>query len=83
VTCKQREIVRLVALGFSGAEIARLLRMSEGAVRGRLSRAYRHTGARSQAGLVGWCVAHGVVTVEDLQKAYCGGEVGQGAKRES
>jgi DNA-binding CsgD family transcriptional regulator len=82
VTSKQREIVRLVSLGYSGSEIARQLRLSQAAVRGRLSRAYRHTGARSQAGLVGWCVAHGVVTLEDLQKAYgSDGAVGRGPER--
>lgn len=77
MTPEQREIARLVSLGFNGTEIARQLGLSKEAVRARLSRAYLRTGARSQASLVGWCVAHGVVTVEELRQTYARGADGQ------
>ena len=77
MTPKQREIARLVSLGYNGTEIAKQLGLTKRAVHARLSRAYVLTGARSQAALVGWSVAHGVVTVEELREAYAGGARGQ------
>ena len=67
---KQRELAQMIALDRGVGEIARDLGLSEGAVRHRLSRTLRTTGTRSQAALVGWCVAHGVVTVEELRRVY-------------
>ena len=67
---KQRELAQMIALDRGVGEIARDLGLSEGAVRHRISRTLRTTGTRSQAALVGWCVAHGVVTVEELRRVY-------------
>lgn len=69
---KQRELAQMIALDRGVGEIARDLGLSEGAVRHRISRTLRTTGTRSQAALVGWCVAHGVVTVEELRRVYAG-----------
>lgn len=67
---KQRELAQMIALDRGVGEIAQDLGLSEGAVRHRISRTLRTTGTRSQAALVGWCVAHGVVTVEELRQVY-------------
>ncbi len=69
---KQRELAQMIALDRGVGEIAQALGLSQGAVRHRISRTLRNTGTRSQAALVGWCVAHGVVTVEELRQVYAG-----------
>ena len=70
----------MIALDRGVGEIARDLGLSEGAVRHRISRTLRTTGTRSQAALVGWCVAHGVVTVEELRRVYVGNPAAEHAR---
>lgn len=76
MTKEQSEIARLLCLGLTKGEIGHRLGLTPIAVTGRLRRAYQATGARCQIELGGWCVAHGIVTIEELQKAYGHGEVG-------
>ncbi len=67
---QQAELAQMIAQDRGVGEIALALGLSEGAVRHRISRMLQSTGTRSQAALVGWCVAHGVVTVEELRRVY-------------
>jgi DNA-binding CsgD family transcriptional regulator len=69
---QQAELAQMIAQDRGVGEIALALGLSEGAVRHRISRMLQSTGTRSQAALVGWCVAHGVVTVEELRRVYVG-----------
>ncbi len=70
MTPEQQEIARLLCLGLTKGEIGLRLGLSPVAVTGRLRRAYQATGAQCQIELGMWCVAHGVVSVEELQKVY-------------
>lgn len=82
MTPEQSEVARLLCLGLTKRAIGLQLKLSPAGVDARLRRAYRATGAQCQIELGGWCVAHGVVSVEELQKAYgTNGEVGSGTKR--
>lgn len=92
MTERQEQIFRRVVLGEAVQSIATALNLKPQTVRCHLSAVYREIGLKSQAELVGWAVAHGVVTVPELQRIYCetesrrtngrcNGEVGQGAKR--
>lgn len=83
MTDRQHEIARLVVLG-SVEQAAAALRMHPQSVRRLLTEVYRVCGVRSQAELVGWCVAHSVVTVRELRGVYCrDGKVGKRSKRQS
>lgn len=70
MTERQRQVARAVALGESVADVARRLDVRPQYVRKVLTELYEETGTRSQAGLVGWCAAHGVVTTLELRRAY-------------
>lgn len=70
MTERQRQIARALALGESVQQAARRLSIRPQTVRAMLTILYAETGVGSQAGLVGWCVAHGVVTGAELQEVY-------------
>lgn len=71
MTDRQREVVRLVVLGLTVEQAAGQLNIHPVSVRRILSDVYARQGLRSQAELVGWCVARAVVTVPELQRVYC------------
>ena len=73
MTERQRQVARGVALGDSVQELARRMAVQPQHVRKVLTALYADTGTRSQAGLVGWCVSHGLVTLAELQEVYGGG----------
>lgn len=74
MTERQQEIVRAVVLGETVNELALRLRMRRQGVRRHLAAVYRKAGVRSQVELVGWSIAHGVVSLAELQATYgrCG-----------
>jgi PAS domain S-box-containing protein len=61
LTAREREIVRLVALGSSGPEIADELRISHNTVRTHVRNAMSKVGARSRAHLVARSLGDGLV----------------------
>ncbi len=77
---RRREIARGISLGETVEDLARRLGIGQQAVRRHLCWLYEETGARSQAGLVGWCVAHGIVTLAELQEVYGSGTMEGGAE---
>ena len=84
MTERQQEIARAVALGESVQVLARRLGVRPQSVRRHLTHIYDGTTTWSQAQLTGWCVAHGLVTVGELQGIYGHGEqVDSGAERQS
>lgn len=70
MTPEQREVARLLCLGHTKRAIGLQLGLSQSGVDGRLRRAYQATGAQCQIELGMWCVAHGVVTLPELQRVY-------------
>ena len=54
-------VLRLVASGLDNGEIGYRLRLSPGQLKGRISKLYAVTGARSRAELVGWAAAEGLL----------------------
>jgi len=77
MTGRQREIARALALGDSVRQIACRLGIRRQSVRRQLSALYEVTGVLSQAQLVGWCVVHGVVSMEELRQVYAEKPYGQ------
>jgi DNA-binding CsgD family transcriptional regulator len=61
---RETEIVRLVALGMTGREIAAELQIAHHTVRTHVNNAMRRTGARSRAQLVAKALADGLVLSE-------------------
>jgi DNA-binding CsgD family transcriptional regulator len=59
VTPRQREVLRLVAMGCTNAQIARRLSLSEGTVRKHLENAYSRLGVRSRSEAVARTLAEG------------------------
>ncbi len=82
LTERQRKIARRLALGESVDELARRLGVRPQQVRRLLTEIYRQTGTRSQAELVGWCVANETVTVRELQGVYVKTTVDRGTEWE-
>lgn len=70
MTERQGQIARAVVLGESVSEVALRLGIRRQSVRRHLSALYETVGVRSQAALAGWCIAHGVVSLAELQAAY-------------
>ncbi len=70
ITKRQREIARGIVFGETAKQVARHLGVREHTVHKVISDLYLETGTCSQAGLTGWCVAHGVVTLAELQEVY-------------
>jgi DNA-binding CsgD family transcriptional regulator len=77
MTERQRQVARGVALGESVQDLARRLGVRPQHVRRLLTDLYVETGTRSQAGLVGWCAAHEIVTVPEFRRAYGQATVGR------
>lgn len=75
ITKRQRQIARGIALGATAAEVARHLGLRVHTIHNVISDLYLETGTCSQAGLAGWCVVHGVVTLAELQEVYGHGGV--------
>jgi DNA-binding CsgD family transcriptional regulator len=59
LTARQREVVRLIALGHTGPEIAEELYIAHDTVRSHVRRAMTISGARSRAHLVAIALAGG------------------------
>ncbi len=78
---RQREIARRLTLGERVPDVALELGMKVHTIHKLLSDLYDETGTRSQAGLAGWCVANGIVTVQELQEVYGHGDMGAQAER--
>ncbi len=70
MTERQKEIARAIALGESVKGVARRLGVRPQAVRRHLTNLFDSTCTWSQPQLVGWCVAHGIVTLTELQAVY-------------
>ena len=71
MTRHQRDIARRIVLGESVRSVAGGLGVRPQSVRRQLTHVFDETGTWTQAQLVGWCVAHGVVSVAELQRVYC------------
>ena len=63
---RERQIVVLLALGYSNREVAQRLCISHETVSSHLSRIYRRSGAASRLDLAVLAVAHGVVQFDRL-----------------
>jgi PAS domain S-box-containing protein len=59
LTQREREVIRLIALGHSGPEIADELHVSHNTVRSHITHAMNKLGARSRAQLVAIALGHG------------------------
>lgn len=64
LTVRQIEILRLTALGLAGKQVARHLGISVRTVEGHFDAMRQRTGAHSQAQLIAFAVATGLVTVD-------------------
>ena len=65
LTAREREIVRLVALGFRNAEIAAQLFISAVTVKTHLSRVFEKLGVRDRADLVLYAIRSGLIAVNE------------------
>ena len=70
---RELEIVRLIALGSSGTEIAGELQLSHNTIRTHVRNAMTKLGARSRAQLVAMSLAEGLVLNEDLDLTQSAG----------
>jgi two-component system, NarL family, response regulator NreC len=61
LTLRERDLVRLVALGHTNAEIAELLTLSVRTVEKHRARVQRRLGVSGRAGLVRWALEQGLV----------------------
>jgi DNA-binding NarL/FixJ family response regulator len=68
----ERELLRELCLGFNSQEIATHRGMTYQSVRRTLSLSYQRLGVRDRAQAIGWCVAHGLIPLEELQRHYGG-----------
>ena len=64
LTVRQAEILRLTAFGLAGKQIARYLGISVRTVEGHFEVMRQRTGTRSQAELIAFAIATGLVTVD-------------------
>src|SRR3954471_7819978 len=70
---REREVTRLLALGFSGEQIAGQLFLSPETVRTHIRNAMQHIGAQTRAQLVAVALADGLITLEDGAAFSSGG----------
>ncbi len=77
LTVRQVEVLRLTALGLAGKQIARHLGISVRTVEGHFDAMRQRTGTRSQAELIAFAVATGLVTVDVSRPARPGKGPGQ------
>jgi DNA-binding CsgD family transcriptional regulator len=83
LTVRQVEILRLAALGLAGKQIARHLGISVRTVESHFDAMRQRTGTRSQAELIAFAVATGLVTVDVSRPARTGNGSGQVAGERS
>ncbi len=83
LTVRQVEVLRLTALGLAGKQIARHLGISVRTVEGHFDAMRQRTGTRSQAELIAFAVATGLVTVDVSRPARPGKGPGQVAGERS
>jgi len=67
---RERSMLQLVAQGYNAIEIARDYGIRCDSVRRYLSQAYQRIGVRDRAQAVGWCLSHGLVTRQELDRRY-------------
>ena len=67
---RERQLLRLVAEGYNASEIATKAGIRADTVRRYLSQAYQRIGVRDRAQAVGWCLSHGIVTRQELDRLY-------------
>jgi DNA-binding NarL/FixJ family response regulator len=67
---QERRILALTAQGYNSAEIASRLGIRSDTTRRYLSRIYQKIGVRDRAQAVGWCISHGLVTRQELERVY-------------
>ena len=67
---RERQLLRLVAEGYNASEIATKAGIRADTVRRYLSQAYQRFGVRDRAQAVGWCLSHGLVTRQELDRLY-------------
>ena len=67
---RERAMLRLVGQGYNANEIARHYGIRSDSVRRYLSQAYQRIGVRDRAQAVGWCLSHGIVTRQELDRLY-------------
>lgn len=79
LTARQVEILRLTILGLAGKQVARHLGISVRTVEGHFDAMRQRTGTRSQAELIAFAVATGLVAVDVSRPARPGREPEQAA----
>jgi DNA-binding NarL/FixJ family response regulator len=67
---RERSMLQLVAQGYNASEIAAYYDIRSDSVRRCLSQAYQRIGVRDRAQAVGWCLSHGIVTRQELDRLY-------------
>jgi DNA-binding NarL/FixJ family response regulator len=67
---RERQLLREVCRGYNSPEIAARHGLAHGTVRRYLSHTYQRIGVRDRAQAIGWCVAHGLISPEELQQVY-------------
>lgn len=67
---RERSMLQLVAQGYNASEIADYYDIRSDSVRRCLSQAYQRIGVRDRAQAVGWCLSHGIVTRQELDRLY-------------
>lgn len=83
LTVRQVEVLQLTALGLAGKQIARHLGISVRTVEGHFDAMRQRTGTHSQAELIAFAVATGLVTVDVSRPARPGKGPGQVAGERS
>ena len=67
---RERQLLQLVGQGYNAIEIASRLAIRADTVRRYLSQAYQRIGVRDRAQAVGWCLSHGLITRQELDRRY-------------
>ncbi|MFM9101644.1 MAG: LuxR C-terminal-related transcriptional regulator [Cyanobium sp.] len=67
---RERELLRQVGQGYNASEISHHLGIRCDTVRRSLSHLYRRIGVRDRAQAVGWCLCHGLISRQELQRRY-------------
>ncbi len=65
LTPREVEIIRLVAMGHSNSELARILWVTDQTIKFHLSNIYRKTGAANRTAASRWALAHGLLPEPD------------------
>ncbi|MFM7547771.1 MAG: LuxR C-terminal-related transcriptional regulator [Cyanobacteriota bacterium] len=67
---REWELLRQVGQGYNASEISHHLGIRCDTVRRALSQLYRRIGVRDRAQAVGWCLCHGLISRQELQRRY-------------